>query len=121
MEQNKGDIERDTEREDALFINLLLMFKAAAMQQMGKLMNPLTEKVEKNLEQARFSIDILAMLKEKTKGNLSQDLEKLMDSVLLELLMNYVEEAEGEEKGAGEKPEGAEAEAGQEDTPSEET
>ena len=69
----------DPNRDDALFVNLVLIFQGAAMQQMGKIANPLTGKVERNLEQARFSIDTLAMLREKTRGNLSDDLERLLD------------------------------------------
>ena len=78
-------MEASMDRDEALFINLIMIFKSAAMQQMGKVVNPLSGKVERNLEQARFSIDTIAMLKDKTKGNLTADLEKLMDSVLLEL------------------------------------
>jgi len=96
----EGDLESGMERDEALFVNLVLVFKSAAMQQMGKVADPLTGKVERNLEQARFSIDTIAMLKEKTRGNLSDDLAKLLDSVLLELRMNFVEEA----KAAGGGP-----------------
>jgi hypothetical protein len=84
----------EAEKMDALLVNLVLLFKNAAMQQMGKIINPVTGKVEKNLEQARFSVDMLEMLKEKTRGNISGDLERLLDSTLLEVRMNYVEEAE---------------------------
>jgi hypothetical protein len=91
----------DGERDDALFVNLVVIFQGAAMQQMGKIASPLTGKVERNLEQARFSIDTLAMLREKTRGNLSDDLARLLDSTLLNLRMNYVEEASAETK-AGE-------------------
>ncbi len=100
------DTERsDTERDDALFVNLILIFQGAAMQQMGKIINPLTGKIDKNLEQARFSIDTLAMLKEKTRGNLSADLDRLLDSTLFNLRMNYVEEAAREEKVGKEETE----------------
>ena len=85
-------MEASMDRDEALFINLVMIFKSAAMQQMGKVVNPLTGKVERNLEQARFSIDTIAMLKDKTGGNLTEDLTKLLDSVLLELRMNFVEE-----------------------------
>ena len=99
----------DTAKQDALFVNLILVFKSAAMQQMGKLMNPVTGETDRNLDQARFSIDTLEMLKDKTRGNLSEDLARLLDSTLLELRMNYVEEAEAEAKaaeaGEREKPE----------------
>jgi hypothetical protein len=72
------------------------------MQQMGKTINPLTSKLERSLEQARFSIDTLAMLREKTRGNLSEDLERLLDSTLLQLRMNYVEEVAADERSARE-------------------
>ncbi|HVP56858.1 MAG TPA: DUF1844 domain-containing protein [bacterium] len=91
------------EKDDALFVNLILIFQGAAMQQMGKILNPLTGKIEKNIEQARFSIDTLAMLREKTRGNLSDDLERFLDSRLLNLRMNFVEES-AKEADAGEKP-----------------
>ena len=99
------------EQQDALFVNLLLMFQAAGMQQMGKVTNPVTGEVEKNLDQARFSIDMIEMLKAKTSGNLSTDLEKLLDSTLTNLRLNYVDEldktAQGQaEPGSDEKAEG---------------
>jgi hypothetical protein len=105
------------DRDEALFVNLVMIFKSAAMQQMGKVINPLTGKVERNLEQARFSIDTIAMLKDKTSGNVTADLEKLLDSVLLELRMNFVEETRVGDTPP-EAPEGGTAaapEAGDED------
>jgi hypothetical protein len=89
------------EQQDALFVNLVLIFQNAAMQQMGKITNPMTGKVERNLEQARFSIDMIDMLRSKTRGNLSSDLEKLLDTTLTNLRMNYVDEANKEALGEG--------------------
>jgi hypothetical protein len=88
----------NAEKMDALFVNLVLLFKNAALQQMGKIMNPITGKIEKSMEQASFSVDMLEMLKGKTRGNLSEDLDRLLDSTLLELRMNYVEETEADAK-----------------------
>ncbi|HID94810.1 MAG TPA: DUF1844 domain-containing protein [Candidatus Latescibacteria bacterium] len=79
-------------RNQALFAQLVMMFHAAAMQQMGKIMNPITNKIERDLDQARTSIDMLAMIQEKTKGNLTQDESRLLDEVLYQLRMNYVDE-----------------------------
>ena len=93
----------NVEKTDALFVNLVLLFKNAALQQMGKIMNPISGKIEKSMEQARFSIDMIEMLKAKTRGNISDDLDKLLDSTLLELRMNYVEEAEADEKRAADE------------------
>ena len=87
------------EQQDALLVNLVLIFQNAAMQQMGKITNPMTGEVEKNLEQARFSIDVIDMLRSKTRGNLSADLEKLLDTTLTNLRMNYVDEANKEASG----------------------
>jgi hypothetical protein len=80
------------------FIQLVLMFQTAAMQQMGKIQNPFTNKVEKNLNQAKFSIEMLEMIQQKTKGNLSESEKKFLDHVLFELRMNYVDEV-NKEKG----------------------
>jgi len=93
---------------EMLFLQLILMFQTAALQQMGKLMNPLTQKVEKDLEQAKFSIDILGMLEEKTRGSLSEEEKKFLDHVLFELRMNYLEEVKEEKKE--EKPKKKETE-----------
>ena len=101
----------DHERDDALFVNLVMIFQGAAMQQLGKIASPLSGKVERNLEEARFSIDTLAMLREKTRGNLSDDLARLLDSTLLNLRMNYVEEASAD-AGAGGDTAGASEAAG---------
>jgi hypothetical protein len=98
------------DRDDALFVNLILIFQGAAMQQMGKIANPLTGKIERNLEQACFSIDTLAMLREKTRGNLPGDLERLVDSTLVNLRMNFVEESAKAPTGPS-KSEGGAAES----------
>jgi hypothetical protein len=63
---------------------------------LGVLPNPVTNKKdEKNLPQAKFIIDTLDMLKEKTKGNLNQEETTLLENVLYELKMQYVAEVEG--------------------------
>jgi hypothetical protein len=96
--------ERMTENESEKrgefhFIQLVLMFQAAAMQQMGKLENPITKKVERDLEQAKFSIDMLEMIQQKTKGNLSENEKKFLEHILFELRMNYVDEVDKDKKG----------------------
>ncbi len=54
------------EKNEMMFVQLVSMFQAAALQQMGKMKNPVTDKVERNMEQAQLSIDLIDMLKEKT-------------------------------------------------------
>jgi hypothetical protein len=79
--------------QEMLFLHLVALFQGAAMQQMGKLPNPLTQKIERDLEQSKMSIDILDMLKEKTKGNLSNTEQDFLDKLLFELHMNFVDES----------------------------
>jgi hypothetical protein len=81
------------EKDTALFTALVMMFHSAGMQNLGKIKNPVTEKVEQNLEQAQAMIDMLDMLYRKMKGNLSEDESKFLSNVLQELKLNYVDEA----------------------------
>jgi len=60
---------------------------------LGEIDNPITHKKEENLEQAKYIIDTLAMLKEKTKGNLTANEANLIDNVLYELRMKYTAKA----------------------------
>ncbi|MDZ7260943.1 MAG: DUF1844 domain-containing protein [candidate division KSB1 bacterium] len=91
------------QKREALFMQLVLSFQAAAWQQMGKIKNPLTDKIERDLQQAQMSIDMIDMLKAKTKGNLNENESRFMDHVLRELQLNYVEEVEKDKKAAQEK------------------
>jgi len=80
------------EKNDQLFIQLLYIFQASAMQALGKIKSPITGQIEKNIEQAKQSIEMLEMLKEKTKNNLPDELIKALDTFLSEVRLNYVEE-----------------------------
>jgi hypothetical protein len=74
-----------------LFQGLVISLAAATMQHLGKTMNPMTQKIEKNLDAAQATIDMLDMLEAKTKGNLDEAEAKLLKGVLAELKLNYVE------------------------------
>lgn len=88
----------DSEKDTALFMGLVLMFHAAAMQHMGKTKNPISDKIERSLEQAQFIIDTLDTLATKTKGNLSEEESKFLVNVIKELKLNYVEELDKDKK-----------------------
>jgi hypothetical protein len=92
-----------TEKPEAIesdqhLLQLVLSLESAAMQQMGKLQNPFTGQVEKNLDMAKNSIDLLAMIERKTAGNLTQDEESLIKRALYQLRLNYVDELKAEEQ-----------------------
>lgn len=111
-----------------LFMQIVMMFQSAAYQHMGKVMNPITQKVERDLAQAKNAIDILGMLGEKTRGNLNENENRLLEHTLYELRMNYVDEinkdkaseaeqVEEVEGSEAEAPEGEKAEAPETETP----
>ena len=75
----------------SLFITTLSM---QAMIALGEASNPVTNKKELDLNQAKFLIDTLGILEKKTKGNLSKDEENLLENLLYELRMQYVSKSE---------------------------
>ena len=72
------------------FSGIIQMFQMEGFTALGKIAHPMTGKTEKNLEQASFVIDLLAVLQEKTKGNLTDTEARLLDNVLRDLRLNYV-------------------------------
>jgi ABC-type transporter Mla subunit MlaD len=94
--------ENNPSRQAALFLQLLLGLQQSGMMTLGKLMNPLTRQIDKNLEAARDTIDTLAALEARTRGNLEPDEARVLQQVLTELRMNYLDEV----KKAGSKAEG---------------
>ncbi|MCX8056904.1 MAG: DUF1844 domain-containing protein [Ignavibacteria bacterium] len=99
--------EQEKKLHEALFIQLILQFQTSAMIGLGKLPNPITQKIEKDLEAAKLSIDMIDMIKAKTKGNLSEEEERLILQVSKDLKLNYVDELEKEQKAKTEKKEEA--------------
>ncbi len=97
------------QKQQALFMQLVLMFHQAAWQQLGKIPNPMTNKVERDLEQARVSIDLLDMLQARTKGNLREDEARVLEQVLRELKLNFVDELDKEKKEKQEQKEKVES------------
>jgi hypothetical protein len=93
-----------------LFMQLVIQNQQIAMMAMGKIKNPVTDKIERNLEHAKIYIDSLDMLVIKTKGNLSEYEEKFLTETLKELKLNYVDEVDKDKKQAkGEKKEAEES------------
>lgn len=80
--------------ENIEFLTLIASFVTSGMVGLGKIPNPATNKIEKNLDQARYSIDILEMLKNKTLGNLTLDEERALKNALADLQINYLQEKE---------------------------
>lgn len=83
------------------FLNYVTSLGFQAMIFMGEAPNPVTHKSEKNLMQAKFLIDTLCMLKEKTAGNLTDQESDLLENSVYELQMKYVQVARQEQSSKG--------------------
>ena len=86
--------ERPSAQEEPLleidFIHFIFSLSTSALIQLGEIEDPFTQKLVKNLPLAKQTIDLIGMLQEKTKGNLTPEEEKVMDYVLYDLRMKYV-------------------------------
>lgn len=87
----------DENKNTQLFMGLCSSLVTQAWMQLGKIKNPISDKIETNLEAASLTIDMLSMLIEKTKGNISDEEVKILEQSINELRMNYVTSKENGE------------------------
>jgi hypothetical protein len=87
--EEKGP-DREPPLPEITFANLLFSLSTSALIQLGEIQDPVSKQSEKNLPLAKQTIDLIGMLREKTKGNLTSDEEKFMDNILYDLKMRYV-------------------------------
>jgi hypothetical protein len=80
----------DTNKNTQLFMGLCTSLVTQAWMQLGKIKNPMTDKIESDLDAASLTIDMLGMLKEKTTGNVGDDEAKILDQSINEVRMNYI-------------------------------
>ena len=73
------------------FMMFITSLSMQAMMSLGIYPNPVTKKEEKNLDGAKYTIDTITMLQEKTKGNLTSEESRLIDNILYDLRMKYIE------------------------------
>ena len=90
------DREEPKELPQIDFTTFVLSLSHSAFVHLGDVPGPNAERVPPNLVLARQSIDILSLLEEKTKGNLNGEEERLLEQVIYELRMRYIEVAKGE-------------------------
>ena len=84
--------ENQLNKEDQLFIHLVNTFVQSAWISLGKVKNPVSDELERNVDQASYYIDLLDMLQTKMKGNLSEWEEQYILHSLSELKLNYIDE-----------------------------
>lgn len=98
----------DTEltKHDHVLMGLVFSLQHAAMTQLGKLQDPASGEVSRDLDQARATIDILEMLKVKCRAGTPADLLRMLDQAVLNLQLNYVDELKRPGTGGAEAPAG---------------
>ena len=82
-------------REPVSFSGFVIGLSTQALLHLGEIESPLAGKVEQDLGAAKDVIDLLGILREKTRNNLEQAEEHLLDSILYDLRMRYVELVRG--------------------------
>jgi hypothetical protein len=103
-EQPGGHSPEEGLSQKDLFLGLIHSFQAAAMQQMGKVPNPYTDKIERDMRQAKLSIDMLEMIETRTSGNLTGEEARFLKHVLTEVRLNYVAEINEDKKASSAPP-----------------
>ncbi len=95
--REEGVKEEASEAEGPLpeinFSSFIFSLSTSALIQLGEVEDPFTQKKSRNLPLAKQTIDLIGMLKEKTKGNLTSEEEKFLDQILFDLRMRYVRAA----------------------------
>jgi len=87
-----GDKLNAEQQEQLLFVMLIQQHQQIAMMGLGKIKNPATDKIERELKSAKFAIDTLNMLQKFTEGNLSKELKDYLNQTLTNLRLNYADE-----------------------------
>ena len=96
-EQAEAAVEPQT-LPPASFEMLLTSLATEAMISLGQLPNLATQKVETNVPQARYAIDMLQVIEKKTKGNLTPDEEQALKDLLHQLRLMFVSVQQGQAK-----------------------
>jgi hypothetical protein len=89
----KGESPSSDSLPEIDFSSFIFSLSTSALFHLGEVPDPVTQQREKNLLLAKQTIDILGMLREKTKGNLTADEEKVMDHLLADLRLRFVRES----------------------------
>ena len=84
--------------KEQLFMYLVRTFQSSAWIALGKMENPVTDKTEVNIEQASYYVNLLEMIQEKTKGNLTDFEEQMLINTVSELKLNLIDENKRDSK-----------------------
>jgi len=74
------------------FSTFILSLSSSVLMHLGEIPDPISKEKKKDLSLAKHTIDVMGMLQEKTEGNLTDNEKKLMDGILYDLRMRYVQQ-----------------------------
>ncbi len=100
---------KEFDKHDRTLMILATQYQSLAMASLGKMQNPATGKIERDLDQARFFIDVMEMLKVKCRTETSEDILRVIDAAVMDLQLNYLDEskkpaaADGEDDATSEQ------------------
>lgn len=103
-EQAPAEANDADQGEELNFSNYVASLGFQALIFMGEIPNPVTQQPEKNLAQSKFLIDTLVLLRDKTKGNLTEEEGKLLNGAIYELQMKFIEVLQKEHGGPAVQP-----------------
>jgi Domain of unknown function (DUF1844) len=89
-EPSQEGVKQELPLPEISFTNLIISLSTSALIQLGEIQDPMSQQSAKNIPLAKQTIDLIGMLKEKTKGNLIPEEEKILDNILYDLRMRYV-------------------------------
>ena len=89
-DQKNSSDEKEAASPQVDFPTFIMSLSSSAFYHLGDMPDPTTGKKELNLPAVQQTIDMLNMLKEKTKGNLKEDESKLLEQLIYELQVKYV-------------------------------
>ena len=96
-EEKKEEPKEETERAplpEVNFNSLIFSLSSSVLLHLGEIADPQSGEKKKDIALAKHTIDTIAMLKEKTQGNLTGEEEKFLESILTDLRWRYVKAAE---------------------------
>ena len=103
--------------EEQLFYSLIASLEHSVWVSLGKVKNPVTDKIERNLYAASMNIDMIDMLYKRMEGNLNEQEDAYIGRILSELKMNYVDEKKKGDDLPDEKNDDVKSESNEEKEP----
>ncbi len=91
-------------KHDHVLLGLVFSLQAGAMQQLGKVTDPVSGELARDLDSARTTIDILEMLKVKCRSETPEPVLQVLDTAVMELQMNYLDEMKKDRAAAAREP-----------------